>query len=73
MERCHRTEREIQKVLGVRSSWMWRNMKNEARKVSEKEAEWFLLEIFNYQMKTRQGASEMELKDLLLKYCMKRR
>lgn len=73
MERCHRTEREIQKVLSVRSSWMWRNMKNEARKVSEKEAEWFLLEIFNYQMKTRQGASEMELKDLLLKYCMKRR
>lgn len=73
MERNRIPEKEIQKVLAVRSSWMWRNMKNEARKVSEGEAEWFLLEIFRYQMKTRQGASEMELKDLLLKYCMKRR
>lgn len=73
MERNRIPEKDIQKVLGVWSSWMWRNMKNEARKVSEEEAEWFLLEIFKYQMKTRQGASEMELKDLLLKYCMKRR
>ena len=46
-------------------------MQNEAAKVGEKKAEWFLLQIFNYQMKTRQGSSEMELKDLLLTYCMK--
>ena len=73
MERNHLPEGEIQKILGVRSSWMWRNMKNEARKVSEKEAEWFLMEIFDYQLKTREEASEMELKDLLLKYCMRGR
>lgn len=71
MKRNRRPESEIQKVLGIRSSWMWRNLQKEAGKVREKEAEWFLLEIFDYQMKTRQGASDMELKDLLIKYCMK--
>lgn len=71
MKRNHRPESEIQKALGVRSSWMWRSLQKEAGKVKEKEAEWFLLEIFNYQMQTRQGASDMELKDLLVKYCMK--
>lgn len=71
MKRNRRPEGEIRQALGVRSSWMWRNMQNEAAKVGEKEAEWFLLQIFNYQMKTRQGSSEIELKDLLLTYCMK--
>lgn len=71
MKRNRRPEGEIRQALGIRSSWMWRNMQNEAAKVGEKKAEWFLLQIFNYQMKTRQGSSEMELKDLLLTYCMK--
>lgn len=71
MKRNRRPEGEIRQALGIRSSWMWRNMQNEAAKVGEKEAEWFLLQIFNYQMKTRQGSSEIELKDLLLTYCMK--
>lgn len=71
MKRNRRPEGEVRQALGIRSSWMWRNMQNEAAKVGEKEAEWFLLQIFNYQMKTRQGSSEIELKDLLLTYCMK--
>lgn len=71
MKRNRRPEGEIRQALGIRSAWMWRNMQNEAAKVGEKEAEWFLLQIFNYQMKTRQGSSEIELKDLLLTYCMK--
>lgn len=71
MKRNRRPEGEIRQALGIRSAWMWRNMQNEAAMVGEKEAEWFLLQIFNYQMKTRQGSSEIELKDLLLTYCMK--
>ncbi len=71
MERNHLPPTRIQEALGVRSSWMWRNMQAEAKKVSEADAEWFLVEIFNYQLKARQGNSEAELTDLLLKYCMK--
>lgn len=71
MKRCRRPESEIKEALGARTSWMWRNMQQEASKVKERDAEWFLLQIFNYQMKTRQGASDLELKDLLLTYCMK--
>lgn len=71
MERNHVSQSRMQEALGVRSSWMWRNMQAEAKKVTEAEAEEFLLDIFNYQLKSRQGGSEAELKDLLLKYCMK--
>lgn len=71
MQRNRRPEKEMWQALGIRSSWMWKNMANEARKVKEEEAEWFLLRIFDYQLKSRQGSSDMELKDLLLEYCMK--
>ncbi len=71
MERNRVPPMEIQKALGVKNSWQWRSLQTEAKKVSEADAEWFLLEIFNYQLKSRQGSSEAELKDLLLKYCMK--
>lgn len=42
-------------------------------KVTEKDAEWMLLGIFNYQLKKRMGDRDMSLKDLFLKYCMERR
>ncbi len=71
MERNHQPPTRIQEALGVRGSWMWRSLQAEAKKVSEADADWFLLEIFKYQLKSRQGSSEAELKDLLLKYCMK--
>lgn len=71
MERNRKSEKEIWQALGIRSSWMWRNTKNEARKVKEDDAEWFLIRIFDYQLKSRQGFSDMELKDLLLEYCLK--
>lgn len=73
MERERVPMMRMQQILGIRSSWMWRNLVNESRKVTEKEAEDFLLAIFYYQLTARQGASEAELKDVLLKYCMKRR
>lgn len=71
MERNRVPVTRMQETLGIRSSWAWKYLVNDARKVTEKEAEWFLLEIFNYQLTSRQGASELDLKDLLLKYCMK--
>lgn len=71
MERNHVPPTRIQQALGVRSSWQWRAVQAEARKVTEEEAEWFLLEIMKYQLASRQGASELELKDLLLKYCLR--
>lgn len=71
MERERVPMMRMQQLLGIRSSWMWRNLVNEARKVTEKEAEDFLLSIFYYQLTSRQGASEVDLKDVLLKYCMK--
>ncbi len=71
MERNRTSPMEIQKALGVKGAWQWRSLQAEAKKVSEADAEWFLLEIFNYQLRSRQGSSEEELKDLLLKYCMK--
>lgn len=72
MERNHVPPTRIQQALGVRSSWQWRAVQAEARKVTEEEAEWFLLEIMKYQLAFRQGASELELKDLLLKYCLRK-
>ena len=72
MERNHVPPTRIQQALGVRSSWQWRAVQAEARKVTEEEAEWFLLEIMKYQLASRQGASELELKDLLLKYCLRK-
>lgn len=72
MERNHVPLTRIQQALGVRSSWQWRAVQAEARKVTEEEAEWFLLEIMKYQLASRQGASELELKDLLLKYCLRK-
>ena len=72
MERNHVPPTRIQQALGVRSSWQWRAVQAEARKVTEEETEWFLLEIMKYQLASRQGASELELKDLLLKYCLRK-
>lgn len=72
MERNRVPLTRIQQALGVRSSWQWRAVQAEARKVTEEEAEWFLLEIMKYQLASRQGASELELKDLLLKYCLRK-
>lgn len=72
MERNHVPPTRIQQALGVRSSWQWRAVQAEARKVTEEEAEWFLLAIMKYQFASRQGASELELKDLLLKYCLRK-
>ena len=62
MERNRVSPTRIQQALGVRSSWQWRAV----------QAEWFLLEIMKYQLASRQGASELELKDLLLKYCLRK-
>lgn len=71
MQRNRVPEKRMQQILGINNSWVWKYLLADARKVTETEAEWFLMESFKYLLKSRQGASEMDLKDLLLKYCMK--
>ena len=71
MERNRVPPTRIQQALGVRSSWQWRAVQAEARKVTEEEAEGFLLEIMKYQPASPPGASELELKDFLPKDCLR--
>lgn len=63
---------EIWKAIGVRSQWQWRNMEKEIRKVSEDDAEWMLNEIFSYQYRTRVLSEKLEIRDLFLRYCIKK-
>ena len=73
MERARMPESKIREALGMRSPYAYRYLKRDADKVTEKDAEWMLLGIFNYQLKKRMGDRDMSLKDLFLKYCMERR
>lgn len=41
MKRNRRPEGEIRQALGIRSSWMWRNMQNEAAKVGRRKQNGF--------------------------------
>lgn len=58
------------KRLGIRSGWQMKNLEAAAGKVSEKEAENFLLALFQYQYGMRQGAGERDIEDLLLRFCL---
>ena len=71
MERARVPAAEAQKRLGIRGRWQWQNLQREARYTSESDAEWFLLEIFDYQMNLRTGGED-ELKDILVRYCLRK-
>lgn len=61
----------MQQMMGIRNSWAWKSLLRDGRKVSEADAEWMLKAIFTYEFNSRQGSSELDLKDLLLRYCMR--
>lgn len=72
MQRAGLPPQEKMKRLGVRGSWQMRNIEQAAKKVTEKEAEDFLLALFRFQYTARQGGSEEEIKDVLLRFCVGR-
>lgn len=71
MQRSQAPLPQIQKATGASTQWAWRNLQNEARYVSEEDAEWMLLNIFEYHQGVREG-SPKTAKDILLRYCMRK-
>ena len=62
---------DMQKKLEIRNQWAWKSLLKDAGKVTEEEAEEFLLGLFNYQMALRRGENDI-LKDLLLRFCLRK-
>lgn len=73
MNRAHTSSSEKMALLEVRGAWQMRNLEADAKKVTEKEAENFLLALFQYQYNARMGGSEREIEDLLLQFCLHRK
>lgn len=70
MNRVHTPNGEKMARLEVRGAWQMRNLESDAKKVSEKEAENFLLALFQYQYNARLGGNERDIEDLLLQFCL---
>ena len=70
-EAHHSSANTYQKVMNYFTPKLWLGMTATPDKRDDDIDGKNIYQIFNYQMKTRQGSSEMELKDLLLTYCMK--
>lgn len=71
LQRNHASLQDMQKKLEIRNQWAWKSLLKDAGKVTEKEAEEFLLGLFNYQMALRRGENDI-LKDLLLRFCLRK-
>lgn len=71
LQRNHASLQDMQKKLEIRNQWAWKSLLKDAGKVTEKEAEEFLLGLFNYQMALRRGEDDI-LKDLLLRFCLRK-
>lgn len=71
LQRNHASLQDMQKKLEIRNQWAWKNLLKDAGKVTEEEAEKFLLGLFNYQMALRRGENDI-LKDLLLRFCLRK-
>lgn len=71
LQRSHASLQDMQKKLEIRNQWAWKSLLKDAGKVTEEEAEEFLLGLFNYQMALRQGENDI-LKDLLLRFCLRK-
>ena len=71
MQRNHAPLPQIQKAAGVTNQWAWKNLEKDARFVSEEDAEWMLLNIFEYHWGIREGSAQT-VKELLLRYCMRK-
>ena len=71
LQRNHVSLQDMQKKLEIRNQWAWKSLLKDAGKVTEEEAEEFLLGLFNYQMALRRGENNI-LKDLLLRFCLRK-
>ena len=71
LQRNHVSLQDMQKKLEIRNQWAWKSLLKDAGKVTEEEAEEFLLGLFNYQMALRRGENDI-LKDLLLRFCLRK-
>ena len=71
LQRNHISLQDMQKKLEIRNQWAWKSLLKDAGKVTEEEAEEFLLGLFNYQMALRRGENDI-LKDLLLRFCLRK-
>lgn len=71
LQRNHASLQDMQKKLEIRNQWAWKSLLKDAGKVTEEEAEEFLLGLFNYQMALRRGENNI-LKDLLLRFCLRK-
>lgn len=70
LARVHTPVARMQDILGVRNRWAWKFLERDAAKVTEKEAEDFLLALFDYQFKKRMGGRDISIEDVLLKFCL---
>lgn len=70
MKRHRVSPGEIQKALGM-NGWGMKYFEQEIAPVTEADAEWFLVHLFQYQLQSREGGSDT-LKDLLLTFCLRK-
>lgn len=73
MDRARTRPAEKSALLGMRSAWQMKRLAAQARQVTEKEAEDFLLALFEWQYEQRLGGGSGELEDVLLRFCLHRR
>lgn len=71
LSRNHASSLEKMSLLGLRGQWQLKGLEASAAKVSEKEAEDFLLALFRYQYRRRLGGDGEELADVLLRFCLR--
>lgn len=71
LSRNHASSLEKMSLLGLRGQWQLKGLEASAAKVSEKEAEDFLLTLFRYQYCRRLGGGGEELADVLLRFCLR--
>ena len=71
MERNHVPSTEQIRRLELRSSWALKALAAQAKRMTEKEAEDFLLALFQCQYALRRGM-DVNIKDVLLRFCVKK-
>ena len=71
MERNHVPSTEQIRRLELRSSWALKSLAAQAKRMTEKEAEDFLLALFQCQYALRRGM-DVNIKDVLLRFCVKK-
>lgn len=65
--------KEKMERLGVKGTWQLRNLERDAKKVTETEAEDFLLSLYRFQAGARMEGGGGEIGDALLRFCLRGR